>query len=105
MIREGVDRMTRELGHRSFLSVALLALVPCATLAQAPTLAPPPQIPYGLSIGIEGAKAVAAAASAEAQKNGWKMAIAIVDTGGYLVYFEKLQDTQTGSVEVSIEKA
>jgi uncharacterized protein GlcG (DUF336 family) len=33
------------------------------------------------------------------------MAIAIVDTGGYLVYFEKMQDTQTGSVDLAIEKA
>jgi uncharacterized protein GlcG (DUF336 family) len=58
-----------------------------------------------LSIGIESAKKVAAAAVAEAQKNGWRMAIAIVDTGGHLVYFEKMQDTQTGSVELAIEKA
>jgi uncharacterized protein GlcG (DUF336 family) len=87
----------------SFLSVVLLAWVPCAARAQA--LAPPPQIPYGLSISTEAAKIAAAAAIAEAQKNGWKMAIAIVDTGGYLVVFEKMQDTQTGSVEVAIEKA
>ena len=33
------------------------------------------------------------------------MAIAVVDTGGYLVYFERMQDTQLGSVEVAIEKA
>jgi uncharacterized protein GlcG (DUF336 family) len=45
---------------------------------------------------------VAAAAIAEAQKNNWKMAIAIVDTGGYLVYFEKMQDTQTGSMAIAI---
>ena len=72
--------------------------------AQANYAAPPPT-PYGLSIGIESAKKVAAAAVAEAQKNGWRMAIAIVDTGGHLVYFEKMQDTQTGSVELAIEKA
>ena len=72
--------------------------------AQANFAAPPPT-PYGLSIGIEAAKKVAAAAVAEAQKNGWRMAIAIVDTGGHLVYFEKMQDTQTGSVELAIEKA
>ncbi len=47
----------------------------------------------------------AAAAIAEARKNRWNMAIAIVDTGGYLVYFEKMQDTQTGSVDLAIEKA
>jgi uncharacterized protein GlcG (DUF336 family) len=96
--------MAQHVMKASFLSVALLAAAPCATLAQTP-LAPPPQVPYGLSISTEAAKSVAAAAIAEAQKNGWKMAIAVVDTGGYLVYFEKMQDTQTGSVEVSMEKA
>jgi uncharacterized protein GlcG (DUF336 family) len=89
-----------------------LLLVPCLlviassrpALPQA-SFAPPPQIPYGLSISTENAKKVAAASIAEAEKNKWKMAVAIVDTGGYLVYFEKMQDTQTGSVDLAIEKA
>jgi glc operon protein GlcG len=42
---------------------------------------------------------------AEARRNHWRMAIAIVDPGGHLVYFEKMQDTQTGSVHLAIEKA
>ncbi len=88
----------------SFVSVLLLVLVPLTAFAQKP-FAPPPQIPYGLSISTESAKTVAAASIAEARKSNWKMAIAIVDTGGYLVYFEKMQDTQTGSVELAIEKA
>jgi glc operon protein GlcG len=88
----------------SFVAVALLTLGPLTPFAQTP-LAPPPQIPYGLSISTESAKNAAAASIAEAQKNNWKMAIAIVDTGGYLVYFEKMQDTQIGSVELAIEKA
>ena len=87
-----------------FVSVALLVLVPLTAFAQTP-FAPPPQIPYGLSISTESAKNADAASIAEARKNNWKMAIAIVDTGGYLVYFEKMQDTQTGSVELAIEKA
>ncbi len=88
----------------SFVSVLLLVLIPLTAFAQKP-FAPPPQIPYGLSISTESAKNAAAASIAEARKNNWKMAIAIVDTGGYLVYFEKMQDTQTGSVELAIEKA
>jgi uncharacterized protein GlcG (DUF336 family) len=72
--------------------------------AQAP-LAPPPLIPYGLAISTENAKKAAAAAVAAAGKNNWRMAIAVVDTGGHLVYFEKMQDTQTGSVDLAIEKA
>lgn len=67
--------------------------------------APPPQIPYGLPVDIESARAAAAAATDEARANGWNMAIAIVDTGGHLVYFEKMNGTQTGSVEVAIDKA
>ena len=58
-----------------------------------------------MSISTDSAKQVAAAAVAESQKNRFKMAIAIVDTGGYLVYFERMQDTQTGSVELALEKA
>jgi uncharacterized protein GlcG (DUF336 family) len=88
----------------AFVAGALLAVASRGALAETP-LAPPPQIPYGLSISTESAKTAAAAAIAEAQKNNWKMAIAIVDTGGHLVYFEKMQDTQTGSVDVAIEKA
>lgn len=69
------------------------------------SLAPPPQIPYGLAIPTEIAKSAASAAIVEARKHGWTMAIAIVDPGGHLVYFEKMQDTQTGSVDLAIEKA
>lgn len=72
--------------------------------AQANFAAPPPT-PYGVSIGIDAAKKVAAASVTEATKNRWRMAIAVVDTGGHLVYFEKMQDTQTGSVDLAIEKA
>ena len=86
-------------------AAAVLAFcTPCLVTAQA-SLAPPPQIPYGLAISTETAKAVATAAIAEARSNGWTMAIAIVDPGGHLVYFEKMQDTQTGSVDLAIEKA
>lgn len=62
-------------------------------------------IPYGLPISTEAAKKIAAAAIAEAGKNNWRMAVAVVDSGGYLVYFERMQDTQLGSIELAIEKA
>ena len=61
--------------------------------------------PYGTPIGNEGAKKVAALALAEAAKNKWTMAVAIVDTAGVLVYYEKMDNTQLGSAEVAIEKA
>ena len=60
---------------------------------------------YGPSVGIEDAKKAAAAAIAEARRNGWKMTVAITDTGGELVYLEKMNDCQTGSVRVAISKS
>ena len=60
---------------------------------------------YGPSIVAEQARTVAAAAIAEARKNQWTMAIAIVDTAGDLVYFERMDHTQVGSVDVAIAKA
>jgi uncharacterized protein GlcG (DUF336 family) len=60
---------------------------------------------YGPTVTADQARTAAAAAVAEARKNQWTMAIAIVDTAGDLVYFEKMDHTQVGSVEVSIAKA
>jgi uncharacterized protein GlcG (DUF336 family) len=60
---------------------------------------------YGTSINAETGKKVAAAALAEARKNNWQMAVAIVDIAGDLVYFEKMDDTQVGSVDVALGKA
>ena len=57
--------------------------------AQAPSPAPPPTIPYGAPINLEDAKKAAAAAVAEVAKVGSPPdAIAIVDHGGFLIYFE-----------------
>jgi len=61
--------------------------------------------PYGESINLANALKAVTAARAEATKNHLHMAIAIVDVGGELVYFEKMDDTQTGSVQVAIDKA
>ncbi len=60
---------------------------------------------YGSAIHLDTSRRISAAAVAEAQRNGWTMAVAIVDTAGDLVYFEKMDDTQTGSVTVSQAKA
>ena len=61
--------------------------------------------PYGPPISLDTAKKVAAPALAEATKNNWTMAVAIVDPAGILVYYEKLDNTQLGSAEVAVEKA
>jgi glc operon protein GlcG len=61
--------------------------------------------PYGSPISVENAKKAAAAALAEAMKNHWNMAVAVVDPNGTLVYYEKMDNTQLGSANVSIDKA
>ena len=75
-----------------------------AAFGQTP-LVPPANTPYGIAISTDAAKKVAAAAIAEARKNNWAMAVAVVDTGGFLVYFERMQDTQLGSVQIAMDKA
>ena len=60
---------------------------------------------YGPSLRLDAAKRAAAAALAEAARNSWAMAVAIVDIAGELVYFEKMDDTQNGSVKVAMAKA
>jgi glc operon protein GlcG len=92
-------------------AVLLAAMFAFATFAQAPAqtptpaAAPGPPPPYGPPISIDTAKKAAAAALAEAKKGNWFMAIAVVDISGTLVYYEKMDNTQTGSATVAIDKA
>jgi glc operon protein GlcG len=114
---------------RSIISMSLaafaVAVMGSATLAQtqAPAPAPAPaaapaqpsaggtpdampfDIPYGLSIGLERAKQVMAAAEAEAKKRNWKMNIAVVDTNGEIVHFSRMEGAQIASGSISIGKA
>jgi uncharacterized protein GlcG (DUF336 family) len=62
-------------------------------------------MPFGTPINNDTAKKMAVAAAAEAKKNGWPVCIAIVDYHGELVYFERLDNTQLGSVSVAVDKA
>jgi uncharacterized protein GlcG (DUF336 family) len=88
------------LGYIARLAAALLLAVSvlASAFAQMPN-------PYGAAIGLENAKKVAAPAIAEAAKNNWTMAVAVVDPSGNLVYYEKMDNTQIGSANVAIEKA
>jgi uncharacterized protein GlcG (DUF336 family) len=108
---------------RSIVSMTLaacaLAVVSSSTFAQTPAPAAPPappsaggtpdavpfDIPYGMSIGLEHAKQVMAAAEAEAKRRNWKMNIAVVDTNGELVQFERMEGAQIASGTISIGKA
>jgi len=110
---------------RSIVSIALaacaIAVMGSPAFAQTPAPAPatppaPPSaggtpdampfdIPYGLSIGLERAKQVMAAAEAEAKQRNWKMNIAVVDTNGELVQFERMEGAQIASGSISVGKA
>ncbi|MCE5333700.1 MAG: heme-binding protein [Desulfobacteraceae bacterium] len=61
--------------------------------------------PYGPNINLEAAKKVAAAAEQEAKNIKVNAVIAIVDTGGNLVYLERFDVVQWGSLDVAIHKA
>ena len=81
----------------SLAGVALLLALAAHSVAEA-------QVAYGPSVTLEQAKKIVAAAEAEARKNNWPVAIAVVDPSGMLVAFHKLDNTQVGSIPVAIDK-
>lgn len=110
--------MIHPLDRRTFLNnlgvaagVAVVAsaapsIIGGAAAQQAPAApAPTPPAPYGAPISLDGAKKAMAAAEAEAKKNNWNVAIAIVDTTGSLSMFVKLDSVHTASVNIAIGKA
>jgi uncharacterized protein GlcG (DUF336 family) len=85
---------------RSKTLVALMLI--CCFLGTGAQMLPNP---YGPPVSNDAAKKAAAAALAEAVKNKWAMAVAVVDPNGTLVYYEKMDNTQLGSADVAVEKA
>lgn len=65
----------------------------------------PFQIPYGAPISVDEAKAVIAAAVAEAKNHGWALNIAVVDSGAHLVAFERMDGAQLASIDIAQHKA
>ena len=81
-------------------------VVGVAVVAFAPVAAAQDRRPdYGPSVNIAVAKKVAAATLAECQKNNWNVAVAVVDTHGFLAYFERMENTQYAGMDVAIGKA
>lgn len=78
-----------------------LTLATCSSLALAQDRRPG----YGTPVTTANAKKIAAAVIAECQKNSWNVAVAVVDPHGYLVYFERMEDTQFASMDIAIGKA
>lgn len=81
--------------------VTLAAAALCAT-----TVAAQAQVPvYGTNVSLDQARKALAAALADARRQNLPMAVAVVDTAGMLVAFERMDNTQTGSVQVAQDKA
>jgi uncharacterized protein GlcG (DUF336 family) len=94
------------------LGAALLVANPiCAQ--QAPAANPldvvpdkmPFDVPYGAPIVLERALAAINAAVAEAKKHDWKLNVTVVDSGGNLVAFQRMDGAQLASIAVSEHKA
>jgi glc operon protein GlcG len=65
----------------------------------------PPVTPYGAPISLADAKKAMAAAETEATKNGWGVAIAIVDSGANIVMLQRLDNAQLSSARIAEQKA
>jgi glc operon protein GlcG len=78
-----------------------VALAACSSLALAQDRRPD----YGTAVNVAQAKKIAAGVVAECAKNQWNVAVAVVDNHGYLVYFERMDNTQTASMDVAVGKA
>jgi glc operon protein GlcG len=73
----------------------------CSTVALAQDRRPD----YGTPVNVAQAKKIAAGVIAECAKNQWNVAVAVVDNHGYLVYFERMDNTQTASMDIAVGKA
>ena len=81
---------------KKLLVAVAASLLAFAAQAQVPS--------YGPAINLEQAKKAIAVGQAEARKNNWPVAIAILDNHGMLVAFEKMDDTQSASMDIAIDK-
>jgi uncharacterized protein GlcG (DUF336 family) len=85
-----------------WLKAALSGLM---ALSLAATVVSGAQLADKKALTLEVAKQMAAAAEKEAANNKWTMVVAVVDDGGNLIYLERMDETQIGSIQVAQEKA
>jgi glc operon protein GlcG len=124
-IRSGVDAGRQGDGAKlkegnamksRFLKIAVIgavALAAGASVAQQPPANPldaipdnmPFDVPYGAPISLDRAEAALNAAVAESKKRNWKMNVAVVDSGGNLVVFKRMDGAQLASISISEHKA
>ena len=76
-----------------------------AAIALAPAATAHAQQAYAKGLTLDLARKCIAAAEGEAKKNNWAMAITVVDDGGWLMAFARMDATQLASVKISIQKA
>lgn len=85
------------------MKIAAMLLALAGLVSHARGQEAPPE--YGVPIELAAAKKVMAAAEERARQEKWPVAIAIVDNAGMLVMFQRLENTQLGSVQIALEKA
>lgn len=98
-----------------FRKALLLAMMLSATASSQAQQAPNPMdtipdkmpfdVPYGAPISLECAEAAIHAAVAEAKKHNWKLNIAVADSGGNLVAFQRMDGAQLASIQIAEHKA
>jgi uncharacterized protein GlcG (DUF336 family) len=102
----------------SLIRVVVVAMLGVALLVASPVRAQqapvnldavaekmPFDVPYGAPISLERAQAAIAVVVAEAKKRDWKMNITVVDSGGNLVAFQRMDGAQLASIQISEHKA
>jgi uncharacterized protein GlcG (DUF336 family) len=65
----------------------------------------PFDVPYGLPISLDRAQSVIRAAVAEAKRRNWKMNVAVADSGGNLVAFQRMDGAMLASIQIAEHKA
>src|SRR5271169_5437696 len=65
----------------------------------------PFDVPYGLPISLDQAQMAIQGAVAEARKRNWKMNVAIADSGGNLVAFQRMDGAMLASIQIAEHKA
>ena len=82
--------------------LGILCLALACTLAAS---AAQPQLLTRKALSLDAARTIAAAAEAFAHKNNWSVALAILDDGGHLLYFQRMDGANIGAIEVCQRKA
>ncbi len=95
LFRDSLKPDTLRSMRKFVISLAVLAM----------TIPASAQLATKKSLTLAAAKTIAAAAEAEARKNNWNVVISIVDDGANLLYLERMDGTQIGSVDIAPMKA